>query len=131
MIKKVLVSALPLILWSCTKSNDDSITYDVTADQTTAAPAPEKKQPKTTYVKTRLDGRNPDTGSEPYRVGRRHAEKLHRCTTREEVCDELLDINARLSNIQNRISKEAGNDYLCGIRDYLKEQNDTLATTVF
>lgn len=131
MIKKFLLSALPLLLWSCSGSNDDSITYDVTADRTITTVTTQKTQSRTPSVKTRLNGDNPDTNSEPYRMGRRHAEKLHRCTTREEIGDELLDINARLSNIQNRISKDAGNDYLCGIRDYLKEQNDTLATTLF
>lgn len=131
MIKKFPLLAAPLLLLSCSGNTDDSITYDVTAEQTAPASTLPTQHPQTTSVKTRLTGDNPDTDSEPYRMGRRHAEKLHRCSSREEICDELLDINARLSNIQNRISQKAGNDYLCGIRDYLKEQNDTLAATLF
>lgn len=127
----IFAATLLLFSCSCSHSEDDSVTYDVTAEQTVTHTAPQKQSRKTSSVKTRLNGKEPDTNSEPYRMGRRHAEKLHRCATREEVCDELLDINARLSNIQNRISADAGNDYLCGIRDYLKEQNDTLATTLF
>lgn len=130
MKKFFLTMALAITFSACSNSKDDAVTYDITADVT------EKPQPKpaATPAKraSRLTESDADKGSEPYKLGREHAKKLHsECTTTDAVRDELLDINARITNIQCRISQDAANDYMHGLKDYLTEVGDTLATTLF
>ncbi|MCM1349172.1 MAG: hypothetical protein NC338_07135 [Firmicutes bacterium] len=122
---------IPIALTACqTNSNDDSVTYDITAEMPEANITEAKQSPTTTS--SRLTGTDADKDSEPYRMGRKHAKHLHeQCRTTEEVRDELLDINARTTNIQFHIGAEAANSYLQGIKDYLTEVSDTLATTLF
>lgn len=121
-----------VFLTSCSgQGKDDAVTYDVTADVTKTAPVTTTS--KNGHRKTALiDDTKIDTDSEPYKLGREHAVKLSSsCTSTEEIRDELLDINARANNIRNRINKQAANNYLAGIRDYLTENSDTLANTLF
>lgn len=118
-------------LSACSNNADDNcITYDVTAEAPVAEPAAAKVRPAKS--KSRLADGNADKGSEPYRLGREHGKRLHQqCRDEEAVRDEVLDINARITNIQCRIGAGAANDYMHGMKDYLSEVGDTLATTLF
>ncbi len=111
---------------SCGGSDkSDSVTYDVTASVVDAA---EDSRP----IAAATQGPAADAGSEPYRLGREHAALLRsRCHTTEEISDELLDINARTYSIRTRIGEKAADDYRAGIRDYLTECSDTLASILF
>ena len=66
-----------------------------------------------------------------YILGREHAVRLHSDISDTELRDELLDINARITNIRNRIGNEAAENYIAGLRDYLKENSDTLYMALF
>lgn len=128
------MTSLVLSLYGCSGSEkSDTITYDVTADVS----VPEKKTPseaaKKTLDKPQLPTENADidTSSEPYILGREHAVRLHSDISDTELCDELLDINARITNIRNRIGNEAAENYIAGLRDYLKENSDTLYMALF
>lgn len=119
-------------LTACSNNADDNcITYDVTAEAPAATePAAAKARPAKS--KSRLAYGNADKDSEPYRLGREHGKRLHQqCRDEEAVRDEVLDINARITNIQCRIGAGAANDYMHGMMDYLSEVGDTLATTLF
>lgn len=53
------------------------------------------------------------------------------CQTEEAVRIRLLDIRARATNIKNRISEDASEEYLSGFKHGLEQHGDTLATILF
>lgn len=110
--------------------NDNSATYDVTADVSVPVgkTADNKKSVESAPQQALYSNKDADTSSEPYKLGRDHAAKLHsRCTTESEVRDELLDVNARIYSIRCHIGEDAANDYVQGFKSYLAEVGDTLA----
>lgn len=137
----VIASVVALSSYSCSQEKDNSITYDVTAEYVDTAriignskqEAPQsnvldKSEPE--EVKTEAVAAN--LNEEPYRLGREHAARLHeQCKSQGEVRDELLDINARITLIRSRIGDEAAVSYKQGLKDYLTEVADTLASLPF
>lgn len=123
---------LPALACSCTQTQSDAVTYEVTADIPASKTEPAQQKPSKPQSVSRLTTDKADKQSEPYKLGRKHAQTLHeQCHTTNEIRDELLDINARITNISSRIGPDAANDYLHGMRDYLTETGDTLATVLF
>lgn len=53
------------------------------------------------------------------------------CMTQEAIRIRLLDIRARATNIKNRISEDAAEEYLSGFKYGLEQHGDTLATILF
>lgn len=130
------VAASIVIASSCSSKTDNSVTYDVSAqyaDTSDSDKSPAKTTPHTTPKKTSalITSENADPSSEPYRLGREQAMKIHQCRSTNEQRDMLLDINARLTNIRSRIGEEAANDFLHGFRDHLTELGDTLSVSLF
>lgn len=130
------VAASIVIASSCSSKTDNSVTYDVSAqyaDTSDTDKTPAKTTPRTAPKKTSalITSENADPSSEPYRLGREQAMKIHQCRSTNEQRDMLLDINARLTNIRSRIGEEAANDFLHGFRDHLTELGDTLSVSLF
>ena len=125
-----VIAAMPAVV-SCSSKTDNAVTYDVTAQYADSAES--RPEPKAAVKKNSdlISSENANTTSAPYRLGREQAMKLHQCGSTSEQRDLLLDINARLTNIRNRIGEEAANDFLHGMRDHLSELGDTLAVSLF
>lgn len=67
------------------------------------------------------------TDSEVYMMGQEAARAmLLQCSTIEEVEQQLLDVRARLHNINSRVGSRAAADYKKGFETYIKQNNDTL-----
>ncbi len=130
-----LIPILTIVLTATSCGNSekkDAVTYDVTTDITQVPTKTAEGKDLAANPIQKQKAHEPVKNSEPYILGREHATKLHtQLTTTEEIQNELLDINARAYNIRNRIGQQAADDYLAGIRDYLQECSDTLATTLF
>ncbi len=97
-----------MLLCSCGKKTDDTqqITVEIPADA--------------------------DTASEAYRLGASHADELiSTCDDNDSRHDYILEVRARMTNIETRIDAETAADYSAGFRDRLKERGDTLATVLF
>ena len=136
-----LLSGIVLTLASCSsQDNSDAITYDVTADYASEAttpsssnlsPAPSRHSAPSSRAAHQLSD-DYSSDSEPYRLGRTHARQLlSNCHTSDQIRDELLDINARVTNIKYRVGESAANDYLHGLHDELAASSDSLANTLF
>lgn len=122
--------------WSCENSSD-AVTYEITAtpaDNTDAAPAerPEKGVEARQSSRLTVDDSRNGSGSAPYQLGQKHARELSQVATdTSRLNDCLLDINARITNIRNRIGAEAEQDYIRGLSDALRRDNPSLAATLF
>lgn len=129
---------VPALAPSCSGGDGgNSATYDVTADVSVPVnePVESKKAPEGAQACDNacqsFSSKDVDVSSEPYRLGREHATRLHvQCKTESEVRDELLDVNARIYAIRCRIGEDAANDYVQGFKAYLKEVGDTLASVM-
>ncbi len=141
----ISAAIIPLAAAACSSGSGDTVTYDVTADVTVP---PSSKSPAPGTAGQRDSGTIPShaapvrtalpditdaaTDGAPYRLGHSHGLRLHsQCRTEGEIRDELLDINARVTNITARVSPEAAASYLRGLHDALAETGDTLASTLF
>jgi len=70
--------------------------------------------------------------SSAYNIGRNNARiLLEKCTTETDIRRELLDMRARETNIRSRVGPKAADAYILGIKSYLIESGDTLASTLF
>ncbi len=70
--------------------------------------------------------------SSAFLLGRDNARAmLIECHTTNEIRDRLLELRARQTSIESRISASASQAYIHGIRSYLTESGDTLAQTLF
>lgn len=67
-----------------------------------------------------------------YALGEEHARQLILIADDEAaVQDKLLDIRARISNIQSHLGSQSANDYEAGFTDYLHLNSDSLARIIF
>jgi len=130
-----LILPLTTALASCSSNASDAVTYEITTD----APAQSQdasQQPAsastTPFQRFKISDSTADTNSAPYRLGLKHARELAaQVSDTTALNDCLLDINARLSNIQARIGNNAAQDYLHGLRDGLGQTAPSLAKAIF
>lgn len=67
-----------------------------------------------------------------YRLGQEHAERLLQYADNEDALqDGLLDIRARISNIDSKLGAQSATDYERGFTDYISANNDSLARILF
>lgn len=67
-----------------------------------------------------------------YSLGKEHAERILKLSDDESALqDGLLDVRARVTNINDRIGPQAAADYERGFVDYITEHDDSLASVLF
>ncbi|MCM1354906.1 MAG: hypothetical protein NC212_00700 [Staphylococcus sp.] len=67
-----------------------------------------------------------------YSLGEEHAQQLlMNADDEDKVQDNLLEIQARISNIRSKLGAQSAADYERGFTDYLKANNDSLAKIIF
>lgn len=67
-----------------------------------------------------------------YSLGQEHGKRLVDLSGREDALqDALLDVRARITNIETRLGVQAATDYERGFVDYIKANNDSLARILF
>lgn len=67
-----------------------------------------------------------------YALGREHGAGVVAVSKDESALqDRLLDIQARITNINDRLGAQAAADYERGFVDYIVETDDSLARTLF
>lgn len=67
-----------------------------------------------------------------YSLGQEHASRIIGLRDDEpELQDALLDVRARITNINARIGAQASADYERGFVDYITEKDDSLAKVLF
>lgn len=69
---------------------------------------------------------------EAYALGEKHAMELLRSADDEDSVQEgLLDIRARMSNIESNLGRQSAVDYERGFTDYVRKNCDSLARIIF
>lgn len=82
--------------------------------------------PKSQKVSARVKDRK------AYSLGEEHARLLLENVADEDlVQDGLLDVRARMSNIESNLGKQSAVDYERGFTDYIKKNCDSLARIIF
>ncbi len=67
-----------------------------------------------------------------YQLGEEDAANmLINCTTDAAISDQLLEIRARQTNISKIVTEKAAQAYELGFTDYVKTNNDSLASILF
>ncbi len=67
-----------------------------------------------------------------YSLGKEHAERIVKLRNDEPALqDGLLDVRARITNINDRLGPQAATDYERGFVDYITEHDDSLAQVLF
>lgn len=67
-----------------------------------------------------------------YALGREHGAAVIAISDNESVLqDRLLDVQARITNINSRLGAQAAADYERGFVDYIVETDDSLARILF
>lgn len=67
-----------------------------------------------------------------YSLGEEHARRIIEIATDEDkVQDGLLEIRARMSNIESKLSRQSAVDYERGFTDYIRSNCDSLALILF
>lgn len=67
-----------------------------------------------------------------YSLGKEHAERIIKLRDDEPALqDGLLDVRARITNINDRLGPQAATDYERGFVDYITEHDDSLARVLF
>ncbi len=73
----------------------------------------------------------PQSTQEIYDLGAADARKmLEQCTTQAQVETELLDVRARIHNIESRVDSQAATDYTRGFEDYLRAHSDSVVKQI-
>lgn len=82
--------------------------------------------PKVRKVSARVKDRK------AYNLGEQHAQSLLENAGDEGyVQDGLLDVRARMSNIESNLGRQSAVDYERGFTDYIKKNCDSLARIIF
>lgn len=69
---------------------------------------------------------------EAYALGEKHAANLLKSADDEDSVQEgLLDIRARISNIESNLGRQSAVDYERGFTDYVRKNCDSLARIIF
>ena len=69
---------------------------------------------------------------EAYALGEEHAANLLKSADDEDSVQEgLLDIRARISNIEYNLGRHSASDYELGFTDYVRKNCDSLARIIF
>ncbi len=67
-----------------------------------------------------------------YTLGQEHARALLETVDSEDrTQDGLLEIRARISNIESKLGRQSATDYERGFTDYVKANCDSLARIIF
>ena len=67
-----------------------------------------------------------------YSLGEEHAQRIIDVRDNEPaVQDALLDVRARMTNIDAHLGAQAAADYERGFTDYIKQHDDSLASMLF
>lgn len=67
-----------------------------------------------------------------YSLGREHAEMTVASAGDESLLqDRLLEVRARITNINDRLGPQAATDYERGFTDFIRENCDSLAKIIF
>lgn len=67
-----------------------------------------------------------------YSLGEEHAQRIIDIRTNESAVQEaLLDIRARMTNIDSHLGAQAAADYERGFTDYIRQHDDSLARVLF
>lgn len=67
-----------------------------------------------------------------YALGEEHAASLILCADDEgKLQDGLLDIRARITNIDSKLGRQSAVDYERGFTDYIRNNCDSLAKIIF
>lgn len=67
-----------------------------------------------------------------YGLGAEHARQLlENVGSEDRVQDGLLEVRARMSNIESKFGRQSSVDYERGFTDYIKENCDSLAQIIF
>ncbi|MDE6370506.1 MAG: hypothetical protein K2K92_03340 [Duncaniella sp.] len=67
-----------------------------------------------------------------YSLGEEHAQRIIGIRDNESaVQDALLDVRARMTNIDAHLGAQAAADYERGFTDYIKQHDDSLAHVLF
>lgn len=67
-----------------------------------------------------------------YELGQEHARVTIAVRFDESALqDRLLDVKARISNIDSKMGPQSAHDYETGFRDYINENCDSLARIIF
>lgn len=67
-----------------------------------------------------------------YNLGTEHAKEVIKIAHNEsELQDALLDVRARISNINSKLGAQSATDYERGFTEYIRTEKDSLARIIF
>jgi hypothetical protein len=67
-----------------------------------------------------------------YNLGAEHAEKVIGIANDEAALqDALLDVRARITNIETKLGRQSATDYERGFTEYIRTEKDSLAKIIF
>lgn len=117
----------------CSDNREDGATIEILPGKTIGndVPANKREVRSAPLQPSRTDVDSPGESS-AFELGERSAGKMmEKASTTDEIRDGLLDLRAREYAIRCQEGEKAAEEYLDGIRHYLLENADTLASILF